>query len=109
MGKKSVVLFLSILLLSISCNKKSEKSLTPSQEKILNVYIELAVLREKYTLTDSVFIDSSKIIFKKYGLSQKLFKEAISEFRKKPEQWEIFFNQVLKQMPKKKRASANPG
>jgi len=108
MRKGLITLFLSFLLLLISCAKKSENSLTSGQIKFLNVYTDLARLREKYSFTDSAFIDSSKIIFKRYDFSQEQFTKTLSEFRENPKQWETFFNEALQQIPKTKKISANP-
>ncbi|RKY81402.1 hypothetical protein DRQ07_04185 [candidate division KSB1 bacterium] len=106
--KKFVLLLLTISVLILSCQKNSVPDLSQQQQELLNAYVKLFELREKYSLSDSAFIDSSEIILNKSGFTPEKFQNAVNEFKNNPEQWNIFFEKAMKKLNKTK-ASANSG
>jgi len=96
-------IFLGLLfLLFINCAKKENFSLPPHEKRFAKVYTELLKLKEQFPSDSTAFIDSSRTVLQKYGFTHEEYKQSLAYFNEKPERWEAFYQEVLRQLKKSK-------
>jgi len=93
----AVLLFFFLL---IDCAKKENFSLPPQEKKFAKIYTELLKLKQKFSTDSTAFIDSSRAILQKYHFTYEEYKQSLAYFNKKPERWEVFYKEVLKELKK---------
>ncbi len=95
--RKYLILFVLALNLTACHQNKNATSLN-NQEKLIQVYVELAKLQERLPLQDSAFLDSSRTILEKYNLTEEEYNDALSYFNEEPERWQTFYEKVLEHL-----------
>ena len=97
--------FLTTFLFVLDCGKG--KHVPSPQEKFVQVYVELVKLRERLPSTNPVFVDSSRTILKKYGLTKQEYDQNLAYFNEEPERWEAFYQEVLKRLEHKENVPSS--
>lgn len=97
MIRKYLFLFLSILNLT-TCNRNGDSTSLNNQEKLIQVYITLTKLQERLPVQDPAFLDSSRAILEHYHFTEEEYNQSLSYFNEKPERWQTFYQEVLKQL-----------
>ncbi len=99
----AVLLFFFLL---IDCAKKENFSLPPHEKKFAKIYTELLKLKQKFSTDSTAFTDSSRAILQKYHFTYEEYKQSLTYFNEKPERWEAFYKEVLKELKKTKTRSS---
>jgi len=105
--KKIPVLLLCACLGICACQKQHTPSMNPGQQALLQVYVRLFELRSTYALTDSAYVDSTRAICGRFGLTPQEFRQALADFRQTPEQWSLFFDQAAVLIKERQDRSAD--
>jgi hypothetical protein len=81
--------FLSILLLFllISC----ERNNLIEREKMTYIYVDLLVVEDYYSNSDSLSIKRNEV-FEKYNVTEEIYDSTFKQFQHNQEEWESFFD-----------------
>ncbi|MDR3002374.1 MAG: hypothetical protein LBU89_14075 [Fibromonadaceae bacterium] len=82
-------LFLPLVLLIFSCEKKSVFS-----EDFVLAYAELRIAEREHGITDDGRAARLQIL-QKHGLSVETFEEKMEEIKKEPSEWKEFQNKLI--------------
>lgn len=88
------------MLCFISCRQNEDPDTLDNQEKLIQVYVELIKLQERFPIQYPAYIDSSRQILQSYHFTKEEYNQALSYFNEKPERWHTFYQKVLEQIEK---------
>jgi DNA repair ATPase RecN len=97
----SVLFLLTILFIIFSRLKTSPKL---SEEKFVEVYVQLSMASEMYD-TSSTKLEERKKILEKYNVTQEEIDRFIKEYNRNPEKWAKVWEKIVRRLDEEK---ANP-
>jgi hypothetical protein len=87
----TILITLVFLLLSFECSK--EKII--KEDKFVSIYSDMLIAQDTVLLT-SVGVDSLRqAVFKKYNVTQELYKATLDYYNRDTDRWETFFDKVI--------------
>lgn len=86
-------LFLLTVILTVAGCQKKTNDLPAKYQSFLNLTYELIEMKKQCS-TDSAYFDSSLALYRKYQFDQTTYDQTISFFKKNPENWSHFFNEL---------------
>jgi hypothetical protein len=93
---------LSLILFSCKNNPEPQSSINPEEyDRLVRVYASLLKSQEAIEKNDQnkeTYLDSARIILKRYNFSRSQYDKIIQQYQQKPEQWEAFYKEVLKEL-----------
>ncbi len=91
--KNNLTIFsLSVLfLLLFSCNK--EKII--EEDKLVHIYSDMLIAQDTVTLSSTGLDSLRDAVFKKYNVTEELYKKTIDYYNRDSNRWESFFDKVI--------------
>lgn len=86
------IFFLPVLfLLFFSCNK--EKII--KEDKLIQIYSDMLIAQDTVALSSAGVDSLREAVFKKYDVTEELYKTTLDYYNKDSERWENFFSKVI--------------
>lgn len=103
-----IAIILLILVTAISCGKKLEKEDSIPREKLVRVYSQLAIINEsRISLAEKQA--RTRKVFEENKITPEEMNSCIEEFKKDPEKWLEFYNDVIKYIDLMEKAEKEEG
>ena len=97
---KSLLCLIPALIIS-SCQQKSSVE-TLSDEQFISIYV--AILEQGAwgnpagNVNDSPLTQPAQSVLDGFGVSQEMFRAKVESYRENPQEWQTFFEQVIKRL-----------
>ena len=97
----SFVFIFSCLCLLAGCGKDGLPRLKSDQKVLVQVYVDLLEIQETLSPSEPAYLDSCRNIFVRHHLSQSDYERIVAKLNKKPEDWEMFYKEVLREIDRR--------
>ncbi|HDQ44598.1 MAG TPA: hypothetical protein ENN17_03740 [bacterium] len=101
----SVFLF-SCLCALAGCGKDGSPRLRTDQKVLVQVYVDLLEIQETLPPSEPAYLDSSRNIFARHHLSQSEYERIVEKLNQKPEDWELFYKEVLREIDRRETSGS---
>lgn len=94
----------ALLVLSLfvsGCQKTKSTELSGASKKLIPVYVDLLEIQQLLAPSDPAYLDSCRFVFSKYDITQSDYDQILKELNRKPEQWELFYKEVLREIDRR--------
>jgi len=99
-------IFVSIILFIVFNSLKTSSEL--SQEKFVEVYVQLSVASEMYDTDPAKLKEERKKILKKYSVTQEEIDHFIKEYNQNPEKWAKVWEKIVGRLGEEKEKTNPP-
>lgn len=86
------------------CEQNTTHELSGKKQNLVLVYVDLLEIQQKLPPSDPAYLDSSRSIFKKHAISKSEYDQILTELNQKPEQWKLFYKDVLNEIDRREAA-----
>jgi hypothetical protein len=90
----------------LSCSGNPPQKLRPEEKRLAAAYAELYALKERLSVSESVFQDSARAVLKRLDFSKDDYDRALTSLNKVPERWMVFYREVQVQLSANKSSGA---
>ena len=89
-GSAALITF-GFLFLSFSCSK--EKII--EEDKLVSIYSDMLIAQDTVLLTSAGMDSLREAVFKRYNVTEDLYKATLDYYNEDTDRWDIFFNKVI--------------
>jgi hypothetical protein len=95
-----------IILFIISNGLRTSPDL--SEEKFVEVYVQLSIARETFDEDSGKFEEDRKEILEKYSVTQEEIDEFVKEYNRNPEKWAKVWERIVHRLDEEKERAKSP-
>lgn len=104
MPSRTITLLLILSLLGLSCQNEKKSTLNGAPKKLVPIYVDLLEIQQNHPPSDPAYLDSCRVVFSRYNVSQSDYDQILKELNQKPERWELFYQEVLHEIDRREAA-----
>lgn len=101
-----LIIQVTLLFIFICIFFSCENKYIIDEEKFVEVYAKLSLIKELYPDNPTQFFKERGKIFNEYKIDEKKLDETINYYNEDPERWKSFYEKVIKYLEKLQKESS---